>query len=104
MILTKNLTLIVLKKGLGLKFLGPLMVLEAVGTNAYCLKLPPKWQIHDVVNVADLEVWYKPLDVGETDASDVDLLEEVSTLPSYDVEVVVSYRWSKVKGLQYLVR
>ena len=104
MISTKNLTLAVSKKGLGPKFLGPLTVLEAVGTNAYRLKLPPKWRIHDVVNVADLEVWHEPLDAGETDASDVDLPEEVSTLPSYDVEAVVSYRWSKAKGLQYLVR
>jgi hypothetical protein len=99
MILTKNLTLVVLKKGLRLKFLGPLTVLEVVRTNAYHLKLPPKWRIHDMVNVADLEVWHEPLDVGETDASNVDLLEEVSTLPSYDVEAVVSHRWSKAKGL-----
>jgi hypothetical protein len=56
MILTKNLILVVLKKGLRLKFLGPLTVLEVVRTNTYYLKLPPKWRIHDIVNVADLNV------------------------------------------------
>ena len=103
MILTKNLILIVLKKGLRLKFLGLLIVLEAVRINMYYLKLLPKQRIHNMVNVTNLKVQHEPLDVGEMDISDVDLLEEVSTLPSYNIEAVISYYQSKAKGLQYLI-
>ncbi len=42
-------------KKLESKFFGPFRVLHAVGKQAYKLKLPTKWKIHDVFHVSLLE-------------------------------------------------
>jgi transposase InsO family protein len=110
MLSTKNLTLARPKKGLGPKYLGPLTVQELVGQNAYRLRLPDNWRIHDVVNVSQLEDWVADPNDANSHANpneDVDLPKEVATLSSYDVEAVVDHRWTKKGGihhLEYLVR
>lgn len=55
---TKNLTLSVPKKKMGLRFLGPFRVLDAVGSQAYRLALPTKYRIHNVFHVSLLEPWH----------------------------------------------
>ena len=40
---------------LGHKFLGPFMVIEPIGKQAYRIQLPPRWRIHDVFLVSLLE-------------------------------------------------
>jgi hypothetical protein len=52
---TKSLKLRRPKKSLWRKFLGPFQIVEPCGKNAYRLRLPSHWRIHDVVNVQRLE-------------------------------------------------
>jgi hypothetical protein len=40
------------------KYLGPFEVLETLGDQAYRLKLPPSYRIHDVFYVSLLEPWF----------------------------------------------
>lgn len=58
MIATKNLRLRLPSRTLSPKFLGPVIVKEAVGRNAYRVTLPPGWKIHDVINVERLEKYH----------------------------------------------
>jgi transposase InsO family protein len=110
MLSTKHLTLNRPKKTLGPKFLGPLTVDELIGKNAYRLRIPDNWRIHDVVNVSELEDWVSDPEDSVSHANpneDADLPEDVATLPEYNVEAVVDHRWTKkgnVDYLEYLVR
>lgn len=51
---TKNLRTTA-KKKLWKRFVGPFEVIEPVGKNAYRLRLPPSWRLHNVFNVEYLE-------------------------------------------------
>jgi hypothetical protein len=101
---TKNLSLKSPKKGLAPKFLGPLRVLEPVGTNAYRLALPKGWRIHDVLSVAQLEAWKEPPErlKSETPATPT-LPDEVSQEQEWEVEAIVDREW-RGKDLYYQVR
>ena len=55
MLSAKNLRTMRPSKKLDDKYYGPFTVVEAVGNNAYRLKLPPSYQIHDVFHVSLLE-------------------------------------------------
>jgi len=107
MMSTKHLALTRPKKGLSPKYLGPLEVIEPVGKNAYRLRLPDKWRIHDVVNITQLEDWVErpegDLDVASQPQNN--LPEEVSRTQEWEVEAVVDRQWDSEKGeLYYLVR
>ena len=52
---TKNLNIKRPKRSLWPKYVGPFEILEPCGKQAYCLKLPSTWWIHDVINVSRLE-------------------------------------------------
>ena len=44
---------------------GPFEILEKIGTNAFCLKLPPYMQIYSVVNVENLKLYEPPMIMDE---------------------------------------
>jgi hypothetical protein len=54
---TKNLNIKRPKRSLWPKYVGPFEILEPCGKQAYRLKLPSTWRIHDVINVSRLEKW-----------------------------------------------
>jgi hypothetical protein len=107
MISAKHLALKRPKHGLGPRYLGPLTVLEPVGENAYRLKLPKTWRIHDVVNVSQLEDWHAdPQGEPSHDSSTAgpQLPEEVSASTEYEVEAVADRKIVKGHKIRYLVR
>ena len=57
MLSAKNLQTIHPCKKLDDKYYRPFTVVEAVGNNAYQLKLPPSYQIHDIFHVLLLELY-----------------------------------------------
>ena len=82
------------------RYLGPFQVIEIVGAHkqAYRLKLPPSYKIHDAFHVSLLEPWHRRANaVLELDPVEIDGEEE------YDVESVLAHREGK-KGREYLVR
>ena len=44
---------------------GPFEILEKIGTNDFCLKLPPYMQIYSVVNVENLKLYEPPMIMDE---------------------------------------
>ena len=44
---------------------GPFEILEKIGTNAFCLNLPPYMQIYSVVNVENLKLYEPPMIMDE---------------------------------------
>ena len=54
---TKNLNIKRPKRSLWPKYIGPFEILEPCGKQAYHLKLPSIWRIHDIINVSRLEKW-----------------------------------------------
>jgi hypothetical protein len=55
---TKNLNIKRPKRSLWPKYVRPFKILEPYRKQAYRLKLPSTWQIHDVINVSRLEKWH----------------------------------------------
>ena len=55
---SKNLRLPVPKKKMGLKYVGPFRILDAVGSQAYRLALPKQYRVHNVFHVSLLEPWH----------------------------------------------
>lgn len=95
MLSTKNLTVTQTKKKLAPKFLGPIQIAEAVGANAYRLRLPDSWKIHDVVSVAFLEKWtqrdqtYLPKDVAHDTLVTNEPPEGVTQDVQWEVEAIL---------------
>jgi hypothetical protein len=54
---TKNLNIKRPKGSLWPKYVGPFEILEPCRKQAYHLKFPSTWRIHDVINVSHLEKW-----------------------------------------------
>jgi hypothetical protein len=54
----KNLKLRQPSRKLSAKFVGPFEIVEKVGRQAYRLRLPPKYRIHDVFHIALLKAYY----------------------------------------------
>ncbi len=82
------------------RYLGPFEVVEIIGTHkqAYRLKLPPSYRIHDVFHISLLEPWHPRAGaVSEPDAVEIEGEEE------YEVESILAHR-ERGKGREYLVR
>lgn len=82
------------------KYLGPFEIVEAIGEHgqAFRLKLPPSYKIHDVFHVSLLEPWHSRVGAAEEPRS-----VEIEGVEEYEVESVQAHREQK-KGREYLVR
>jgi RNase H-like domain found in reverse transcriptase/Reverse transcriptase (RNA-dependent DNA polymerase)/Integrase zinc binding domain/Chromo (CHRromatin Organisation MOdifier) domain len=104
MISTKHLTLKQSKKSLAPKYLGPLEVIEPVGRNAYRLRIPEGWRIHDVVNISQIEDFKARNDNGEPLASSW-CPDHVALEQEWGVEAIVDSQYDpETGGIKYLVR
>ena len=77
---------------------GPFEIVERVGTLAYRLKLPPTWNIHDVISIAMLEPGPKGKDPynrddGESQPPPVADDWRDSDAPSWEIEGLVNRRF-----------
>lgn len=54
---TRNLKLATVNKKLSPKQIGPFAILSKIGSQAYRIRLPPRYRIHDVFHVSLLEPW-----------------------------------------------
>ena len=54
---SKNLSFKNIPAKLQKKFVGPFEVVEKIGSQAYRLKLPDSWTIHDVFHISLLKKW-----------------------------------------------
>jgi Chromo (CHRromatin Organisation MOdifier) domain len=109
LISTKNLKLARPKKSLCPKYIGPLTVVEPVGPNAYRLKLPENWNIHDVINVSRLEKWHPRAqrNTDDDDALRIGLPDvvELDGEGTWEVEAILDRQWDEETGiLHYHVR
>ena len=82
------------------RYLGPFEVVEVIGTHkqAYRLRLPPTYKIHDVFHVSLLEPWY-PRSGAVLPPDPI----EISGEEEYEVQSIQAHREGK-KGREYLVR
>ena len=76
------------------KFVGPFKTVEKIGAQAYRLKLPDSWRIHDVFHISLLKRWRTALYRKEEEEVPIEL--EGTQEPHYEVEKIL--RWRKVKG------
>jgi hypothetical protein len=82
------------------RYLGLFTIIEIIGNHrqAYRLKLPPSYRIHNVFYISLLEPWY-------TQAGAVEEVEPIKVKgeKEFEVELVLAHREGK-KGREYLVR
>ena len=60
---------------------GPFTILDKIGTNAFCLDLPPYMKIYLVVNVENLKLYEPPMIVDEDENVQVPSVDDFS--PEY---------------------
>jgi hypothetical protein len=81
---------------------GPYEIIEPIGTQAYRVRIPHGWKMHNVFHVSKLEP-YRTSDKYPATAPPEP--EDDSGEPAYFVEKVVKVRWNKRKrALEYLVQ
>jgi len=100
MLATKNLRLKFPSRTLSPRYLGPLVVREAVGKNAYRLSLPTGWKIHDVVNIERLEKYHARSNDNACEMPGSVLVDEEE---EWEVDKILAKRRRKGET-QYLVR
>ncbi|XMA14720.1 hypothetical protein WAI453_007511 [Rhynchosporium graminicola] len=108
---TKNLTSNQPCKKLGPKRVGPFQVLETIGTQAYRIKIPESWNIHDVFHVSLLSPFQgaarvdRSAETLQTPGPELVMNDQGDEAEEWEIEQVldskVSGRWKK---LYYLVR
>ena len=92
---------------------GPFLIKRRIGKLAYELDLPPRWQIHPVISIMQLEPAPKDADPynrprpDHPDAVEVEGTPNTSWEKSYEVEKLVKRRdrkYGRTKVVEYLVR
>ncbi len=73
---TKNLKLKQPSRKLSNLFIGPFVIEERIGSQAYRLRLPPKYKIHDVFHVSLLKAYHHREGEPEVDVAEPDLIAE----------------------------
>jgi hypothetical protein len=100
---TKNLNIKRPKRSLWPKYVGPFKILELCGKQAYRLKLPSTWRIHDVINVFRLKKWrgdkhpYEGLVIIPDEV-------EFENRQEYEVECVLNHEQDAERVLYYRVK
>ena len=92
---TRNLKVKNVPAKLESKFCGPFVVTEQIGQQAYRLKLPDNWLIHDVFHISLLKEW-KAADFRQK-PDDTNVLLEDENQP---VKVEKILRWRTKKALR----
>jgi hypothetical protein len=100
---SKNLNIKRPKRSLWPKYVGPFEILEPCGKQAYRLKLPSTWQIHDVINVSRLEKWRSDSHPYERLVIIPDEVE-FENRQEYEVECVLDYEKDAEGVLHYKVK
>ena len=87
---TKNLNIRRPKRSLWPKYVGLFEILKPCGKQAYRLKLPSTWQVHNVINVFCLEKWRGDKHLYE---GPIIILDEVEfeNRQEYEVECVLNH-------------
>jgi transposase InsO family protein len=100
MLQAKNIRQLRPSKKLADRYLGPFEIMEVVGSHrqAYKLKLPPAYRIHNVFHISLLEPWHSREGAVEPPPS-----IEIDGDLEYEVESIQAHRNSQ-KGREYLVR
>ena len=88
---TKNLKFKNIPMKLQKRFVGPFEIIEKIGAQAYKLKLPDNWSIHDVFHVSLLKKWKTSVFCSE-DAAPTEELDLEAKEPK-KVEKIL--RWRK---------
>ena len=86
------------KKKLGDRFVGPFEIKDLVGSQAYRLVLPERWQIHDVFHVSQLEKYTQG-----ADSIDPPQVELIDGQEEWEVEEILDER-TRYRKPQFLVR
>jgi hypothetical protein len=95
---TRNLKLRLPSRKLAPRFMGPYRIQDAVGSQAYRLRLPPQMRIHNVFHVSLLEPWKGRDD--ETQEQSMPLADESD---EWEVEEILDRKVQKGKTF-YLVK
>lgn len=99
----KNITTTRPKAKLSNKRYGPFEITEAIGTVNFRLKLPNKWQIHNVFHASLLLPWIETDAYGPPPTSILPDLEEGTE--KFDVEAILESRKPRNgRGTSYLVK
>jgi hypothetical protein len=100
LVATKNIRQLRPSKKLSDRFLGPFEVVEVIGDHgqAYKLKLPPSYRIHDVFHVSLLEPWNRRKG-DEPRPAPVRIRDQIE----YEVKSIQAHKETG-KGRKYLVR
>lgn len=101
MLSVKNFRVREPSRKLSARFIGPLKILDVIGTQAYRVALPNDYPVHDVFHVSLLEP-YRQRD-GVSPPEDLPLPELVDNQPEYEVEKVLDSSQSKGQTY-YLVK
>ena len=64
---------------------GPFEILEKIGTNAFCLNLPPYMKIYSVFNVENLKLYEPPMILDQDISVQVPSVDDLS--PEYMTEL-----------------
>ncbi len=101
MLSTQNLKQKRPKKKLSHRFIGPFLVLDAIGKQAYRLALPKTLPIHPVFHMSLLEPYKRRK--GDTEVPALPLPELINDQPEWEVEKILNRRIKKGK-LEYMVK
>ena len=99
LLLTRNLAVKNTPAKLQKRFVGPFEVMERIGTQAYKLKLPDHFKVHNVFHVSLLKGWKTATYREEPTTEEIEL-EEADK--AYEVEKILRWRHAN-HGKEYLV-
>jgi hypothetical protein len=63
----------------------PFTILEKIGTNVFCLDIPPYMQIYSVVSIENLKLFEPPMIMDQDEEVSIPLVDEFS--PEYLVDL-----------------
>ena len=87
------------------RYLGPFKISKRIGKLAYRLELPPSMaRLHPVFNVSLLEAWHEPPPEAGFKPGAIQIPEEIATGERYEVEGILNFQETKVRGREYLVK